>query len=267
MDQDLESARQSDIAAAFQHMQQHLVEHLAPAPKPGNFTTGIIQQITSGAEFTHQYVIDDPANKSWIIYLPNPIGLATSATDELFMHMCHMDNDISWERMTTGNGRALPRETAWFTAGDCSCQYKYGNTVSCATCYPESLKRVQEQIQALLGIPTLNSCQANRYANGEEYCGVHADNEDLFKDDVSESTIVSLSLGASRDFVVKSNSNPSDSADIRVMLNPGDIVIMVGRVQHHYKHSAPKSPSTLLPRINLTFRTLFNHDEECKLRA
>jgi alkylated DNA repair dioxygenase AlkB len=92
-----------------------------------------------------------------------------------------------------------------------------------------------------------NSVFCNLYQNGDNYIGWHADDEPGLASDV----IASISLGATRDFKVRRNS------DKKVWTYPlahGDLAVMYDDCQEKYKHSLPKRKKVTEPRINLTYR-------------
>lgn len=87
--------------------------------------------------------------------------------------------------------------------------------------------------------------------------GWHADNEPHYGD---SPTIVSVSLGARRDFDVRHNTS---GRKLRVALGAGDVLVMRGSMQRHWQHAVParrgRTPGAALrPRINLTFRAIIH---------
>lgn len=87
----------------------------------------------------------------------------------------------------------------------------------------------------------------NWYRSGDDYIGPHSDS---MKDLVPESAIYSISLGATRDFFVKSMI---DNSKYKLTLEENDVVIMCGSMQRYYKHEVPKRKGAG-KRINVTFR-------------
>ena len=96
---------------------------------------------------------------------------------------------------------------------------------------------------------TPNCCLANLYIDGNDSMGFHSDDEPCIG---AKSLILSLSFGATRDFVVK---NKTDNTSKTKALASGDLLIMHGRSrQQLYQHAVPKNPEVKEPRLNLTFR-------------
>ena len=108
--------------------------------------------------------------------------------------------------------------------------------------------------------PSINACNLNLYQNGAEYLDLHADDELLFPDKDGKCTILSLSLGATRKFIYRSKCSRDPS---EIDLTNGDIVIMCGNFQKFYKHGLARSKEPVGGRINMTFRSVLNHDEQC----
>lgn len=115
------------------------------------------------------------------------------------------------------------------------------------------------------------------YRDHTDTLGYHRDRE------AWNSTIVSVSLGASRRFLLRADKNKADVTEI--VLNSGDVIVMTSDCQRHFKHGVPpmtiadvnhhltnlgcqplrkkwsiineefaKHPELIPQRINLTFR-------------
>lgn len=89
---------------------------------------------------------------------------------------------------------------------------------------------------------------ANLYRNGEDSMGCHADDE---KELGVNPVIASLSLGDER--LLKFRHQNSKQV-LDVTLGHGDLLLMAGEIQHHWKHELPKTKKVKTERINLTFR-------------
>jgi|AntRauTorckE6833_2_1112554.scaffolds.fasta_scaffold07579_5 alkylated DNA repair dioxygenase AlkB len=110
-----------------------------------------------------------------------------------------------------------------------------------------------------------NSVLINKYKNKNEFIAAHRDSEKIFKDNP---TIVSLSIGESRDFVLQrvqySKYNPKNmklnkkekSLNKTFRLDNGTILIMAGSSQKYFSHQILKGETDGI-RYNFTFR---NHD-------
>lgn len=87
----------------------------------------------------------------------------------------------------------------------------------------------------------------NYYRDGKDYIGYHSDNEV-----VKGSIVVSVSLGATRRFVLKHKFR--ENVKHIFMPEDGDVLILnEAAIKTMYKHSVPKM-ANVGPRINITFR-------------
>jgi alkylated DNA repair dioxygenase AlkB len=91
---------------------------------------------------------------------------------------------------------------------------------------------------------------ANYYRNERDSMGMHADDEPELGE---EPTIVSMSFGATRTFVLKHKSR-RDVPIVRLPLLSESILVMKGATQKHWLHGIEKKTRAHGPRINLTFR-------------
>lgn len=101
------------------------------------------------------------------------------------------------------------------------------------------------------------------YANGTDSISYHSDDERFLGPNPS---IASLSLGATRDFLMKYKPiNPKEGEPapeqnskppLKLALGSGDMVLMRGQTQANWLHSIPKrkGKGSQEGRINITFR-------------
>ena len=100
-------------------------------------------------------------------------------------------------------------------------------------------------------------CQMNHYRTSEDYIGWHSDSENQ-PDDV----IASISLGASRRFLLRDRKLKKGPAEYEYLLENGSLLVFDNDVSNKkYKHTIPKvrkcdnySDPDKLGRINITFR-------------
>jgi alkylated DNA repair dioxygenase AlkB len=90
---------------------------------------------------------------------------------------------------------------------------------------------------------------ANRYRDGRDAMGWHSDDEPELG---PAPVIASVSLGASRRFVLKHRDDPAQK--LALELDHGSLLVMAGATQRHYKHALPRTARPVGERINLTFR-------------
>ena len=146
-----------------------------------------------------------------------------------------------------GKEVCTPRLAAAF--GEQGMRYKYsGRTEEAAGWGP--LLALKQDLEQALDV-RLNFCHANLYRNGQDCIAWHADDEPGI---VAGSTIVSVSLGAERDFVIRRTVDRKDKVSVK--LAHGSVLTMEGSMQEHYQHSVPRRKRVDQARVNLTFRLL-----------
>ena len=144
-----------------------------------------------------------------------------------------------------GRWVSVPRQTCWF--GDAQAVYRYSGVTHEPVPWLPLLLELRSLVQATAGV-IFNSVLANLYRDGRDSMGWHADNEPELG---ADPTIASLSLGAARLFSLQHRKT---KRKVNVMLESGSVLIMRGALQHHWRHSLPKTTQITAPRINLTFR-------------
>ena len=158
----------------------------------------------------------------------------------------HCLRDLDWRRerfRMFGKEVKAPRLTAWY--GDPGASYRYGGvTRACARWTPE-LRRAARATGDRLGT-SFNFVLANRYRDGADCLGWHADDEPGLGP-----VIASLSLGATRVFRVRPRAG---GRSIGLPLAHGALVVMWGRCQRDFKHALPRTARCGGERVNLTLR-------------
>jgi alkylated DNA repair dioxygenase AlkB len=171
----------------------------------------------------------------------DPTFLAGPARDALWHHLLA---DIDW-RQERGRFGPTPRLTAWHA--DDGITYRYSGITHIATPWTPPLWQLKERLQSVLRAP-FNSVLLNRYRDGRDSMGWHADDEpELGVNPV----IASISLGAVRRFRLR---HTASRETIALDLADGSLLVMAGTTQHHWQHSLAKTAKLCGERINLTFR-------------
>ena len=205
-----------------------------------------------------KFAINDPGRSSYLSVYDGQVD--TARMREWFdLLAAHVD----WSQPYV-KGRPMPRCTAWCTRNGCSCAYRYGGTTIPASAGPLVLDDITAYVSALCGFnPTEfpDCCNINWYKDGSHMVGWHADNEPIFGVRGQDTVIVSLSLGALRDFSVKLAAPLASS--VKFPLANGALCAMEGRFQTHYLHAVQKNFAVRSPRINLTWRWIRNHSRKC----
>lgn len=138
-----------------------------------------------------------------------------------------------------GQWRQVPRLLAWF--GDAGLNYRYSGADHVCTGWPPALSSLRSWTETTYGVP-YNFVLANRYRNGQDSMGWHADDEPELLGDVC-----SISLGAARRFLIA-----TPSGRCAMDLSHGQVI----RIPRSWRHALPKTRRVVGERINLTFRQL-----------
>ncbi|WP_394204710.1 alpha-ketoglutarate-dependent dioxygenase AlkB family protein [Shewanella waksmanii] len=146
-----------------------------------------------------------------------------------------------------GKKHIIPRSQVWF--GDEGCDIAFSGIMIQAQAWPYYVNRLRMQLQRDFGI-NANGVLVNHYADGEQSMGWHSDDEPEF---VPGSDIASISIGASRDFVLRHKATQVKHI---IELSCGDLLIMHWPMQQQWEHALPKRLKVKEPRINFTFRQL-----------
>ena len=96
-----------------------------------------------------------------------------------------------------------------------------------------------------------NSLLLNRYRDGADRMGWHADDEPELDD---QAPIVSLSLGVARDLRFRHRQGVEPAFAVR--LEDGDLLLMDPPTQQHWQHALPPRARVVAERLNLTFRVI-----------
>lgn len=169
------------------------------------------------------------------------------AADHLF---ASLHQTLAWREesiVVFGKACRVPRLTCWY--GDADAVYRYSGVRHEPLSWHPALRAIKLRIEACCGA-TFNSVLANLYRDGRDSMGYHADDEKALGE---HPLIASLSLGDARLFKLRHKKR---RANLDIVLEHGDLLIMAGALQHHWLHAVPKTRQTKKPRINLTFRNI-----------
>ena len=174
-------------------------------------------------------------------WLPAPIA------DELFFTV---RQSVPWETHRIrlfGRWVDSPRLSCWI--GDAEAAYTYSGARFEPHPWPAALRELRRRLADELGCE-FNSVLANRYRDGRDCMGWHSDNEASLG---PEPVIASVSLGASRRFVLK---HRQAAPKLELSLPHGSLLLMGGETQANYRHALPRTAKPVGERINLTFRRI-----------
>jgi len=144
----------------------------------------------------------------------------------------------------------IPRLTAWY--GDAGKSYTYSGIEMQPEAWTETLLAIKAAVETV--IPArFNSVLLNLYRDGQDGVGWHSDAEPVLG---RNPIIASVSFGATRRFSLK-HKRRKDLKPVHLHLSHGSLVLMQGPTQHHWVHQVPKTTKSIEPRINLTFRIIY----------
>lgn len=168
------------------------------------------------------------------------------AKDVADRYLRELLDQCAWEQKPGIFGYMQPRLIASY--GDPGVTYRYSRVTNTALPWLEVLIEIKHAIEAVMG--SYNYCLLNRYRNGLDSMGWHADDEPEMGN-----IIGSLSLGATRSFRIRHNVTRETMS---FPVGHGTLIIMAGTMQNHYQHEVPKTKKLVGERVNLTFREICN---------
>lgn len=187
----------------------------------------------------------DLADGGKLIYLPD--FLAPNVAQRYFEEL---RDTAPWEQKQGVFGHDQPRLTASY--GDQGMTYRYSGTVNAANPWTETMLVVKRKIEEIIPrfeqATNFNYCLLNRYRDGQDSVGMHADDEPGMGN-----VIGSLSLEATRTFKIRHNKK---KLKMGFAASQGSLIIMGGTMQRFWKHGVEKEPEVRGERINLTFRRM-----------
>jgi alkylated DNA repair dioxygenase AlkB len=159
--------------------------------------------------------------------------------------------ELPWQQphvTVYGKRHLTPRLTCW--VADPGCTYRYSGLEQTITPWTPDLLQLRDLLHDQLGW-CFNSLLLNRYRDGADRMGWHADDEAELD---PAAPIASLSLGVSRDlrFRPRQGAEPA----FAVALGDGDLLVMDPPTQRHWQHALPPRARVQTERINLTFRVI-----------
>lgn len=176
----------------------------------------------------------------------SPDWLPAAEADLLFARSLA---EIPWETHRIrlfGREVDSPRLSCWM--GDADAVYRYSGTRFVPYPWHPLLRQVKQRLEQEFSA-AFNSVLANRYRSGRDAMGWHSDDEAELG---ATPVIASLSLGATRRFLLKHRRDPERKLELP--LPHGSLLLMSGQTQRNYRHALPRTAKPVGERINLTFR-------------
>lgn len=177
-----------------------------------------------------EVLVDDASGR--IVHIPDAVDAATATRwfDELYAKVAwRADRRLMYDREVD-----VPRLLAHRSLKDPG--------------LPDSLRDALLVVRRYNEAP-FNSIGLNLYRDGNDSVAPH---NDKVAELVPDMPIVLLSLGATRQMVIRGKQAPHRR--IVLDLRAGDVLTMDWACQFHYDHGIPKTRETVGPRISAAFR-------------
>eukprot|EP01118_Nematostelium_gracile_P005071 TRINITY_DN16079_c0_g1_i1.p1 TRINITY_DN16079_c0_g1~~TRINITY_DN16079_c0_g1_i1.p1 ORF type:complete len:232 (-),score=84.02 TRINITY_DN16079_c0_g1_i1:34-729(-) len=171
--------------------------------------------------------------------------LSEEEADALYDHLVEELNWVQGEMTIYGKKVKTPRIQSWVADEDMVVKELFQKQKQHP--WTPQLTVVRERIESILGC-RFDYLLLNRYRDGNDYIGWHADREAIKE---GKDHIASISLGAPRRFILRHNKT---NEKIEYSLTKGSLIVMEGATQANWKHTVPKQLTVKDQRINLTFR-------------
>ncbi len=182
-----------------------------------------------------------------------PEFLAQSEAEQLFSQL---KSSIDWRQdkiSVYGKQYPIPRLQAFIA--DEGITYTYSGLTLYGSGFPDYIETLKNRISSITNTK-FNALLANLYRDGKDHMGWHSDDE---RELGAAPVIASLSLGAERTFQLRNRRSPKQRIDIE--LASGSLLIMGPELQQQWQHALPKRLRVSQPRINLTFRYIYNTEQ------
>ena len=130
--------------------------------------------------------------------------------------------------------------------------YRYGSReLAVVNRWTPTLEYLRDVIEEKTGIRT-NHCVSNQYRTGKDSIGFHGDKA---KDFIPDYSVITVSLGDTRNLQVRDRKTKSGPADATITMKHGSVYLLNRATNEAYKHAVLKEKGVGL-RLGLTFRTI-----------
>jgi len=185
------------------------------------------------------------ADDSWLDFEP-----ACLSADEGARCLDAVRGEVEWvarEIVIYGKRIMQPRLVGW--AGDVP--YRYSGQTLEPRPFTDTVRALTERVNAFAGT-RFNHVLLNRYRDGRDNMGMHADDEpELGPDPI----VATLSLGTTRRMTLVPR-RPRDGERRSLELTSGSLLVMRGACQRRFRHGIPREPRVTDERVSLTFRVI-----------
>ena len=171
--------------------------------------------------------------------------------DSLLEHILSTPHDVNSGVVLYGKTFAIPRRQ--FAVGDKGTSYTFSGATVQSRDWSPRLMALREEIKAKTKFD-YNFALINIYDTGKNVIHYHSDDE---KDLDPAFPIASISLGATRGFLIKENiPGALPKKAFKIDLEHNDLLLMGENSQKNYKHAVPARSGVTTPRVNITMRRI-----------
>ena len=163
-------------------------------------------------------------------------------------------DEVRWEQreiVLFGRRIPQPRLIGWGGA----VPYRYSGQTLEPRALTARVAALLARVSAFARVP-FNHVLANRYRDGHDSMGMHADDE---RELGQAPVVATLSLGAARRFVIAPRRAKAGERR-SLTLESGSLLVMGGACQAEFRHGLPRDPALSGERISLTFRAVVPAD-------
>ena len=185
------------------------------------------------------------AADSWLDFEPDWLSAGEAARA-----LAAVRAEVTWaEREIVLYGKRImqPRLVGW--AGEVA--YRYSGQTLEPRPFTNTVRALTDRVNEFAGA-RFNHVLLNRYRDGRDNMGMHADDEPELG---PEPVVATLSLGATRRLTLLPR-RPRDGERRALELPSGSLLVMRGACQRQFRHGIPREPRVTEERVSLTFRLI-----------
>lgn len=156
------------------------------------------------------------------------------------------------EIMVYGKPCRQARDVGFFSNDPNVKGYRYSGKLMPASPLTHELEEILEAVNDLFPTHNFNGILVNLYHTGADSIGAHSDDERGLGGTLGSKEVVSLSVGATRNFRIRNKA--TKKIVFNCPLAHGCLVHMRGDFQSQFTHEIPRQLRVLEPRMSLTFR-------------
>ena len=163
----------------------------------------------------------------------------------------YLQSSIDWQQPSLtvfGKTHKIPRQQCWI--GDEGLRYEYSGKTFTAEGWSKPMFWLKQKVEQTSGF-AFNSCLLNRYRNGDDKMGWHADDEPELG---IEPAVAIVSVGSARDIQFRLGKQGKSYS---LELPAGSCLLMKPGCQSSIQHQIPARKRLETERVSLTYRYIY----------